>query len=166
MHVELSPNPVPTIDFMDQTVDWFASVDRCFGWNDRLEQLGMQAADIETANSVSTLRRSRDDEGDDRSNGDVRRISGNTKTSNGSFDLADVSSSNGTEYSYASKEESSHPSDPRRGDSRSNSLSAERKIQNGRKSLQDQSKEEESQGGYTESSVVMSSQHSKTMNGY
>lgn len=38
MHVRLSPNPVPTINNQDQTIDWFASVERCFKWNDRLEQ--------------------------------------------------------------------------------------------------------------------------------
>lgn len=53
LHVELSPSPVPTIDFMDQTVDWFASVNRCFGWNDRLEQLGMKATEIKAATSAS-----------------------------------------------------------------------------------------------------------------
>ena len=35
VRVRMSPNPVPTIDRLDQTIDWFGSLDRCFGWNDR-----------------------------------------------------------------------------------------------------------------------------------
>lgn len=38
VRVRMSPNPVPTVDRQDQTIDWFGSLDRCFGWNDRLEQ--------------------------------------------------------------------------------------------------------------------------------
>jgi len=38
VHVRLSPNPVPTINNQDQTIDWFESIERCFRWNDRLEQ--------------------------------------------------------------------------------------------------------------------------------
>ena len=34
----MSRNPVPTINNADQTLDWFSSIDRCFSWNDRLEQ--------------------------------------------------------------------------------------------------------------------------------
>ena len=38
VHVRMSPHPVPTIDFEDQTLDWFNSIERCFKWNDRSEQ--------------------------------------------------------------------------------------------------------------------------------
>ena len=31
----MSPNPVPTIDHLEQTIDWFGSLERCFGWNER-----------------------------------------------------------------------------------------------------------------------------------
>jgi NAD+ kinase len=34
----MSTNPVPTISKTDQTRDWFGSLERCFGWNDRAEQ--------------------------------------------------------------------------------------------------------------------------------
>lgn len=36
--VRMSPHPVPTISKTDQTDDWFCSLERCFGWNDRFEQ--------------------------------------------------------------------------------------------------------------------------------
>ncbi len=36
--VRMSTNPVPTISKTDQTRDWFGSLERCFGWNDRAEQ--------------------------------------------------------------------------------------------------------------------------------
>jgi len=35
VRVRMSPNPVPTIDHLEQTIDWFGSLERCFGWNDR-----------------------------------------------------------------------------------------------------------------------------------
>jgi NAD+ kinase len=35
VRVRMSPNPVPTIDHLEQTSDWFDSLERCFGWNDR-----------------------------------------------------------------------------------------------------------------------------------
>ncbi|DBB11368.1 TPA: hypothetical protein ACH3X3_006790 [Trebouxia sp. C0006] len=38
VRVRMSPNPVPTINKADQTTDWFESLDRCFGWNERMEQ--------------------------------------------------------------------------------------------------------------------------------
>jgi NAD+ kinase len=38
IHVKMSPHPVPTINYEDQTTDWFNSIERCFKWNDRLEQ--------------------------------------------------------------------------------------------------------------------------------
>ncbi|GAB4815187.1 hypothetical protein N2152v2_002233 [Parachlorella kessleri] len=38
VYVRMSSNPVPTINNADQTLDWFSSIDRCFSWNDRLEQ--------------------------------------------------------------------------------------------------------------------------------
>jgi len=40
----MSPNPVPTINKADQTTDWFESLDRCFGWNERMEQKPLEAA--------------------------------------------------------------------------------------------------------------------------
>lgn len=41
----MSPNPVPTINKADQTTDWFESLDRCFGWNERVEQKPLAPAD-------------------------------------------------------------------------------------------------------------------------
>ena len=38
VRVRMSTNPVPTISKTDQTADWFTSLERCFGWNDRIEQ--------------------------------------------------------------------------------------------------------------------------------
>ena len=38
VRVRMSPNPVPTINKADQTTDWFGSLERCFGWNERMEQ--------------------------------------------------------------------------------------------------------------------------------
>ncbi len=38
VNVRMSPNPVPTINKTDQTNDWFTSLERCFGWNERVEQ--------------------------------------------------------------------------------------------------------------------------------
>lgn len=38
VRVRMSTNPVPTISKTAQTRDWFASLERCFGWNDRAEQ--------------------------------------------------------------------------------------------------------------------------------
>ncbi|KAK9824097.1 hypothetical protein WJX72_007721 [[Myrmecia] bisecta] len=38
VRVRMSPNPVPTINKTDGSADWFASLERCFGWNDRKEQ--------------------------------------------------------------------------------------------------------------------------------
>jgi len=29
VRVRMSPNPVPTVDRQDQTIDWFSSLDRC-----------------------------------------------------------------------------------------------------------------------------------------
>ena len=40
VNVCMSPNPVPTINKTDQTNDWFTSLERCFGWNERVEQKG------------------------------------------------------------------------------------------------------------------------------
>ena len=36
--VRMSPNPVPTVAAADSTNDWFDTLNRCFGWNERLEQ--------------------------------------------------------------------------------------------------------------------------------
>ncbi|KAK9847234.1 hypothetical protein WJX84_010809 [Apatococcus fuscideae] len=38
VNVRMSQNPVPTINKTDQTNDWFTSLERCFGWNERVEQ--------------------------------------------------------------------------------------------------------------------------------
>ena len=38
VQVRMSPYPVPTINCLDQTLDWFSSIERCFRWNDRIEQ--------------------------------------------------------------------------------------------------------------------------------
>ena len=38
VRIRMSTNPVPTISQTDQTRDWFGSLERCFGWNDRAEQ--------------------------------------------------------------------------------------------------------------------------------
>jgi len=41
----MSTNPVPTISKTDQTRDWFGSLERCFGWNDRAEQKPLSHVD-------------------------------------------------------------------------------------------------------------------------
>lgn len=41
VRVRMSPYPVPTINNMDQTADWFASIERCFRWSERVEQQPM-----------------------------------------------------------------------------------------------------------------------------
>lgn len=38
VRVRMSRHPVPTISKEDQTGDWFKSLEKCFGWNERLEQ--------------------------------------------------------------------------------------------------------------------------------
>lgn len=38
VRVRMSANPVPTISKADSTNDWFDTLNRCFGWNERLEQ--------------------------------------------------------------------------------------------------------------------------------
>lgn len=38
VRVRMSPFPLPTINKADQTNDWFSSLGRCLGWNERLEQ--------------------------------------------------------------------------------------------------------------------------------
>eukprot|EP01025_Chloroclados_australasicus_P069644 TRINITY_DN9854_c0_g1_i1.p1 TRINITY_DN9854_c0_g1~~TRINITY_DN9854_c0_g1_i1.p1 ORF type:complete len:112 (-),score=6.68 TRINITY_DN9854_c0_g1_i1:434-769(-) len=38
MRVRMSPNPVATINNVDQTQDWVTSLDRCFGWSNRISQ--------------------------------------------------------------------------------------------------------------------------------
>ena len=50
----MSPNPVPTINKADQTTDWFESLDRCFGWNERVEQKPLASADQPKAVSAET----------------------------------------------------------------------------------------------------------------
>jgi NAD+ kinase len=34
----MSEHPMPTVNKHDQTDDWFGSLSRCFGWNQRIEQ--------------------------------------------------------------------------------------------------------------------------------
>ncbi|KAI7846203.1 hypothetical protein COHA_000273 [Chlorella ohadii] len=41
IRVRMSPNPVPTINNADMTTDWFTSIQRCFQWSERIEQLPM-----------------------------------------------------------------------------------------------------------------------------
>ncbi|CAD7703844.1 unnamed protein product [Ostreobium quekettii] len=38
VRVRMSRHPVPTISKEDQTGDWFHSLEKCFGWNERLQQ--------------------------------------------------------------------------------------------------------------------------------
>jgi NAD+ kinase len=38
VRVRMSTHPVPTISKADSTNDWFDTLNRCFGWNERLEQ--------------------------------------------------------------------------------------------------------------------------------
>eukprot|EP00798_Chlamydomonas_sp_ICE-L_P027000 gene27000-9018_t len=38
LRVRMSENPLPTINKVDLTEDWFDSLSRCFRWSDRLEQ--------------------------------------------------------------------------------------------------------------------------------
>lgn len=38
MQISMSEYPMPTVNKLDQTEDWFASLSRCFGWNQRIEQ--------------------------------------------------------------------------------------------------------------------------------
>jgi NAD+ kinase len=52
LHVELSPFPVPTINFRDQTLDWFSSIERCFMWNERLEQKQFEASSGKNAAEI------------------------------------------------------------------------------------------------------------------
>jgi hypothetical protein len=44
--VRMSQHPVPTISKSDQTDDWFCSLERCFGWNDRFEQKPLPGQDF------------------------------------------------------------------------------------------------------------------------
>lgn len=41
LRVRMSPNPVATINRIDQTSDWMHSLDRCFGWSNRVTQKSM-----------------------------------------------------------------------------------------------------------------------------
>jgi NAD+ kinase len=38
MRISMSEFPMPTVNKHDQTEDWFGSLSRCFGWNQRIEQ--------------------------------------------------------------------------------------------------------------------------------
>ena len=51
VRVRMSPNPVPTINHFDQTTDWFGAIERCFKWNDRMQQKTFSA----TTSSASSL---------------------------------------------------------------------------------------------------------------
>lgn len=38
VRVRMSRHPVPTVTQFSQTTDWFDNLERCFGWNERVEQ--------------------------------------------------------------------------------------------------------------------------------
>jgi NAD+ kinase len=38
LRVRMSPSPVATINRLDQTRDWMQSLERCFGWSNRVTQ--------------------------------------------------------------------------------------------------------------------------------
>jgi NAD+ kinase len=40
LRVCMSPNPVATVNRIDQTQDWMSSLERCFGWSNRISQKG------------------------------------------------------------------------------------------------------------------------------
>ena len=54
VHVRMSPHPVPTINFRDQTLDWFDSIERCFRWNERTEQKQLTPNIGSSSNSYSS----------------------------------------------------------------------------------------------------------------
>lgn len=41
LRVRMSPNPVATVNRVNQTQDWVSSLDRCFGWSNRISQQPM-----------------------------------------------------------------------------------------------------------------------------
>lgn len=41
LRVCMSPNPVATVNRIDQTQDWMSSLERCFGWSNRISQKGL-----------------------------------------------------------------------------------------------------------------------------
>ena len=55
IHVKMSPHPVPTINYEDQTTDWFNSIERCFKWNDRLEQKEFKTSTYKERQGVATI---------------------------------------------------------------------------------------------------------------
>ncbi|KAL4513592.1 hypothetical protein Ndes2526A_g07548 [Nannochloris sp. 'desiccata'] len=62
LHVRMSPFPVPTINFRDQTLDWFSSIERCFMWNERTEQKEFQMRSGKSAAKVlARLEKERED---------------------------------------------------------------------------------------------------------
>lgn len=62
LHVRMSPFPVPTINFRDQTLDWFSSIERCFMWNERTEQKEFQLRSGKSAAKVlARLEKERED---------------------------------------------------------------------------------------------------------
>ena len=44
--VRMSDSPVPTINKVDLTDDWFDSLSRCFQWSDRTQQKTITAATL------------------------------------------------------------------------------------------------------------------------
>jgi len=58
MRVRMSPNPVATINRIDQTQDWMSSLNRCFGWSHRLVQRPLHSIDHDDE-VVPPLRRHR-----------------------------------------------------------------------------------------------------------
>lgn len=49
LRVTMSPNPVATVNRIDQTQDWMHSLDRCFGWSNRMSQKGCCTGDMDEA---------------------------------------------------------------------------------------------------------------------
>ena len=54
VRVRMSANPVPTISKADSTNDWFDTLNRCFGWNERLEQKPYWGGNSKTGNMSSS----------------------------------------------------------------------------------------------------------------
>ena len=55
VRVRMSANPVPTISKADSTNDWFDTLNRCFGWNERLEQKPYWGGNSKTGNMSSSV---------------------------------------------------------------------------------------------------------------
>eukprot|EP00877_Chromochloris_zofingiensis_P011729 jgi/Chrzof1/680/Cz01g24260.t1 len=52
--IKMSENPVPTINKTDLTGDWFESLERCFKWSNRTEQLPLDEEMLEMADVSSS----------------------------------------------------------------------------------------------------------------